>query len=606
MVNKLRLALLVFFTTSLFLIYFTLTLPGEVQAQPGVNCIKPRPFPNLINQSGTICPGTYRFGIGIGADNLRVECPATANFSGVAWQGRNGVTISGRKNITIIGCNFERFRENGVFVGEENHTNEISLINIKSVKNAGNGIFVGFNVVEFYLRNSEIKENRLDGIVFKTNYLGKFNDVSARLFPSNLYILNNSVVNNRKNGIAFDAYDYLALINIVNQTNLFSNGSITIYSNNISSNHKNGIQSIGFNSPASHILNNTISFNGHFATGSGISILADKSRRVLNFSVPNFENHGLTGFQYIYFNDIEGNFFDGISLYLARQTAPSLAHARNWSFKVEGVYHNYIRNNLRHGVSFLGEKNTDNLIVFVEEILQNDISSNSGHGIYFKGLNKNSGEWLNTYIICNDINSNANGVEIINFSKATGMFLDRNIVENNFLGLLVEKRNTAGEFLIGWNYFGFNSEGLRLFGNATSLGLNRIRYNDFDQNVLQAYDLLNSNFSSNWWSDYSPTCVDSQPDGWCDIPRPVPVANQDIPTKAGAIWGWKNRGYFVRANPGVVPKSICQIPDLPEPPGVDPGQTGGGGKKPGGTTGETDGVGSSSGTTTGPGEPPGK
>ena len=82
----------------------------------------------------------------------------------------------------------------------------------------------------------------------------------------------------------------------------------------------------------------------------------------------------------------------------------------------------------------------------------------------------------------------------------------------------------------------------------------------------RAFDRLFNPFTHNWWSDSSPGCPDtSPPDGWCDVNRPIPVANQDIEPKAGAWWGYKSRGYFAKAtsNPGIVPKISCSNVTLP-------------------------------------------
>ena len=214
-------------------------------------------------------------------------------------------------------------------------------------------------------------------------------------------------------------------------------------------------------------------------------------------------------------------------------------------------------------------------------------------------------DFIGSEIVCNDITNNgiytggnSNGLEIRDLTKIGAIITGGNIVENNLIGLLIS--NILGDdffsFSISYNFIGFNDRGLVLnYTNESSV----IRFNDFDQNNLQALDTGQgvASFTHNWWSDYSPTCVDGPPaDGWCDVNRPIPVANQDVQPKAGAWWGHKNRGYFVRANPGVVPKQSCQtitlpplpvitVPSFESPQGpiitspIEPGLGGGGGGK---------------------------
>lgn len=592
-------------------VYFSNTYSNEISLQPASNCTTPPRYPTLIRQSSTLCPGNYSYGIGIGADNVTVSCRGNVNFIGVSSNIRNGLTIQGVKNVTVIGCNFERFRENGIFIGNvSNHTSKVTLINVKSNKNANNGIYVGHSVVNFYLNKSEITLNKLDGILLQASYLGFYNQSSAKLFPMGIYISENNILSNRQNGINFDAYDYMALIYsplFGGNVNLFSNNSILVFGNNIEGNYNNGIQNLGLYAQSNfQIVKNIIKSNG-LIKGSGILVISNKSNRVLNYSDNTFFNlHGIAEIGYIYSNDITSNKLDGISMYLAQNNPSYLFYQRQWSLILGNVDYNYIINNSRHGISFEGQNTQDYLLVF-SSIKQNDISFNFNDSLYFKWHNYSTNEnSIGANIFCNDIRfsgmGNENGIDIGGFKSSAIEIGNQNIIENNLLGIIIEQVLYGG-FNIGWNHIGANSGGVRLIGNPHPLYNSRVLYNDFDSNVLQAYDLLNSNFTANWWSDYSPTCVDGQPDGWCDIPRPVPVANQDNPTKAGPPWSWKNRGYFARANPGVIPIPSCPIsvglPPLPIITVPQPPSSGGPiivGVTTGHGTGGTPGTGTGTGT----------
>ena len=95
---------------------------------------------------------------------------------------------------------------------------------------------------------------------------------------------------------------------------------------------------------------------------------------------------------------------------------------------------------------------------------------------------------------------------------------------------------------------------------------------DFENNTQHpqsfiAFPPQSTLWQNNWWNEYSPTCVDSQPDGWCDVDYPIPVQYFDYSPKAGTWWGHKLRGYLVEDNSGrgVILKSSCPVITLPFP-----------------------------------------
>ncbi|MEK6836354.1 MAG: hypothetical protein AABX94_01655 [Nanoarchaeota archaeon] len=100
--SKSQLVLIVFVIVSLVAI-FSIYQFGlfDVGLAPRVysSCITPPAYPGVITQSGNICPGTYPYGIGIGASNIKVTCPPAASatiFDGNTWVGKNGLKIMGQ------------------------------------------------------------------------------------------------------------------------------------------------------------------------------------------------------------------------------------------------------------------------------------------------------------------------------------------------------------------------------------------------------------------------------------------------------------------------------------------------------------------------------
>lgn len=546
-------------------------------------CITPPAYPQLINQSGTICPGNYKYGIGLGANNLKIDCRSGTTFRGVSWNGTNGLTIKGVRNVSVEGCTFTNFTESGVFVGNaSNYTAEVKLKNITSSSNNGDGIFVGHNVVNFYLDDSEVRSNMQDGVVFRANHFGQINS-SSNVFPRGVYLKNNQIVNNYQNGIKLDAFDYWGYL-FANYSNPYGNiytylnNYVEIINNNISNNYRNGIQNIGFTAHPlaglympgsySYVISNTINSNGAYLNGSGIDIISSQSDLILNHTFGTSNISGTSAeIDYIVSNDLIANRLDGVS---SKSIASNNILHNNPIYGAgiaQLVYTNYITHNGRYGISSIA----DDRASFSTGVAayQNVVSNNSLEGIKFIGYD-NSSLYKEVYldIKCNDIISNgagnSNGIQISKFNTSSIIISAQNIIEANKIGILIENILSlfpAGH-LITENYIGFNDIGLKF--NQTNnifyvgLGLGYNSSNDFDQNNLQAFDAGLNSFTHNWWSDYSPGCIDSSPaNGFCDVPRSIPIANQDVEPKAGTWWGHKNRGYFVRANPGVVEKPSC-------------------------------------------------
>lgn len=562
--------------TSLFLIFFICLMVSQISIvgsakQIYSTCINPPAYPQLINQSGTICQGNYNYGIGIGASNISINCTQMTLFNGTTWNGENGITISGVRNVTINGCNFNQFRGSGAFVG--NTTNYTSYINLNGNKISGNnqGIFVGYNVVNFNAVNNLINSNKENGIVFTSSYIGPLNPYSM-VFPRGIYLTNNQLLSNGQDGILFDSFDYyLYEGSLVNPYNLlvylpFLNNSIQITSNLISNNGNHGIQNIGLNTGVNSIIShNLISSNGFNFNGSGISVISNYSQRIsTNQSFLINANFG-----YIYSNDIISNNIDGISVNFDNSLGNYLSSNTTFVLNAGIISLNYIRDNFRYASSFFSLVNNSYAdFVGLSRFYQNDLSNNSEGGIYLNGNDSMDRFFLD--VGCNDINfigyGNGTGIYAGNLDRARLTIIEKNIIEQNWIGIIIDKVISPQSYstTIEGNYIGFNNVGL----NSSNSSHFSVRLNDFDQNTIQALDDGMNYFRYNWWSDYSLNCINVNPSNqWCDISRLIPVNNQDTQSKAGQSFGNKNRGYFVKANTGVIPKQSCStvtpLPSLP-------------------------------------------
>ncbi|MBS3083837.1 right-handed parallel beta-helix repeat-containing protein [Candidatus Pacearchaeota archaeon] len=537
-------SIIVFVLLAVFLASFSISSIFQPNLAPRVftTCFNPPIYPQLITRSGIICPGSYNYGIGIGADNLKVVCLKGTNFNGISWNGSNGLTVSGRRNVTVEGCSFMNFKGNGAFIGNStSYTSLTHLIGNTFSNNNESGIYATGDIVYIGINNSNITNNGKDGIIFTTNYSG--------MFPLGLIVFNNNITNNQENGINFYAY---------NHTYDTTDKPILVKNNQITNNYRNGIQNIGLYSGyyQAFILYNKIDNNGHFKNGSGILLSTTTSETIIND--PNAAG-SRARFDQIFFNDITNNKIDGLSILIPKVSASNIQ--RDFGAGVLEMFANYIHNNQRYGISMISEINTSDESGLGTAILQNAIINNTKGGLFFLGSNisdiSNAVEFALT---CSDVLSNgngdSNGVEVNRMNIGSFYIARENIIEKNKIGILVGNDSTYSSYSWIWqNHIGLNSAGLIL---NTSYNDTITEDNNFDNNTLQAYDVNTSSFTLNWWSDYSPTCVSSGPNGWCYTPRPIPIANQDTQPKAAIPYNWKNRGYHVKANStGIIPKSTC-------------------------------------------------
>ena len=391
-------------------------------------CITPPVYPQMIMQSGKICSGTYNYGIGIGANNVKINCQAGTSFNGAGWNGLNGLTIINMSNVTVQGCSFSNFNDGIYLEGQPNafySSKEIYLLNLVSRNNNGNGIYIGQNVENVTLKDSNITSNNFEGILLTSNYFGLVS-AAASMFPDKIKVLNNQITNNGNNGIYLNQLDYFAHTPGV----ISVNNSVEIVNNFISHNMENGIKNTGADASASSILRNYINNNGI----SGISIRGEKSINLVNNS--NFTYFYIrSSFGNIALNDLIGNGQDGLQMYSTRLSNVNSAHNVNPG----NVYGNFIENNGRNGINYDAEDySTSHLghFIFYANILQNDITNNGREGFYFdEGANFTSGlDTVMPLIRCNDILSNGGGtasgikIKALYISHGTFWIFDENII----------------------------------------------------------------------------------------------------------------------------------------------------------------------------------
>src|SRR3989344_5425664 len=427
-------SIIVFVLLAVFLASFSISSIFQPNLAPRVftTCFNPPIYPQLITRSGIICPGSYNYGIGIGADNLKVVCLKGTNFNGISWNGSNGLTVSGRRNVTVEGCSFMNFKGNGAFIGNStSYTSLTHLIGNTFSNNNESGIYATGDIVYIGINNSNITNNVKDGIIFTTNYSG--------MFPLGLIVFNNNITNNQENGINFYAY---------NHTYDTTDKPILVKNNQITNNYRNGIQNIGLYSGyyQAFILYNKIDNNGHFKNGSGILLSTTTSETVIND--PNGAG-SLVRFDQIFFNDITNNKIDGLSMVIPKVYASNIT--RDFGAGVLEMFANYIRNNQRYGISMISEIDTSDTSSIGVSILQNDLSNNTNGGVYSLGANNlEMSNAIDLNLACSDVLSNgdgnSNGIEINRMNIGRFFVTRENIIERNNVGILLGNDSTYDSY----------------------------------------------------------------------------------------------------------------------------------------------------------------
>src|SRR3989344_7306235 len=576
----------------------TISITGEVVAPNPLNQNIPTSFiypPKIITSSIKICPGKYDQGILIQADNIKIECQGSI-FDGTNAQEIDGLTIvGGYKNIEVIGCTFQNFRGNGIFlIGggiptyKPGFLEEVFIENVKSLGNMKNGLFASANIKKLVISKGEYNKNIENGIQLKTDFVDPALNNLPRgtmfYFANDIRISGNEVSENILNGIVVDGKKYYR-----NRGDLESERNyIGIEGNNIHDNFYNGIL---FNSFFVNINPNHWNYadgkmsiikknNIHDNSINGIMVIADKNPIKFG-SGPYYYPDDISNIDYVVQNNLIGQKSgNGISLVPIIQDSEE----RVWQYYVTSIgktWLNVIKGNNQNGIySTLAypEKKTYYTNIDHGYIEQNIISSNNINGFYSENPvrtpNPESYQTRthNAVLICNDILLNPkSGVGVYsNFNRASGFreYLNvyyLNIIEGNNEGIIFvrdsqnKSQNKTGgrsEFGITNNYIGSNKiNGIYVKDDKIPKGSQTYHYggyvlfNDLVSNTLQAYEEDPLLFwAENYWSDYSPTCVDINKDGYCDIPRPILRASNDIKPKVSSF-AHNFRGYLT---PGII------------------------------------------------------
>lgn len=519
---------------------------------------------SVINQSINIPTGNYMHSIFVTADNLKITCQPGAIFDG-ANNLVNGLIIISKRNITVEGCSFKNFKENGIYIigNLTDESVDIKLLNVDSSFNKKSGIYLGPKSINTTIKHSNINNNRFDGIYIKDlPWIVTNNSLSN--FPNGIYISKNNIIENGRNGINFDASEQKTYFKYF--LPYFVENEIIISENNILNNRWDGIRNTAFfeghkdylYQSKSKIIDNFIKNNYK----SGISIYSGISQKVIPPSwVSNFPSTTLTiaGFGTVAFNDLSNNGEDGISFY---SEISSNSRGRIYSNEKEAiirnVFGNYISDNQRHGIYVTSNAEKNDFRVS-SNITQNFISNNGKDGINLKGNKDGKLNRVFLYIYCNDLYNNGKAEHSgINSEYVTGYnWIYGNLIEKNKHGVFIGENSTQMN-IVYKNIIIQNA--LSGVSNNYTSGEVILNYNDFKDNNVQAFDSNSFNrHEGNWFSEYSPTCIDIDNDLICDLQYNISLNNFDPLPKAGTPYINWQFSQLVKNNsvPGIMLRNDC-------------------------------------------------
>ena len=529
-------------------------------------------------------------------------------------------------NISVEDCIFIAFSENGIFlkgsVGTANpqKLKGVLLRNVQAINNKKNGLKINENTYQIDVVGGSYSKNRFEnGIYVGSNYKDPLRytvnpDLFPNYFPNDVRIFNATISNNYENGIHVDAERYYRYLEDIDD----ENNTIIIDGNQLSNNLANGVKNTDF---STGLFRESYFINGNNITNNslvGINVHTKKTQGPNGTEIrcnpsnnyPNANHLAESRIDFIYLNRIEGN-KNGIEVTIDSSSTPNSDNSCGFAFgnwrdpfyvsSINQVYANRIRYNKESGVllqlknpfPFSGNVSDFSSVINGGEFTQNIISFNGNNGVFLNGSSSSIDESFSynntrvagTTLICNDIISNRDyGVNVIDnndpllkeFSISLTIVL-ANIIENNLVGGVkfnfTSPKTTYNIHVLGvhGNYIG-NHPLFDIYNGVLGLQWfnNQISRNDFIGAPILAFDVENLVlWKQNFWSDYSPGCVDGPPaDGWCDVPRPIPIANQDIQPKAGSPWGQNTRGYL-KLDQGIL-LSQCLVNVLPYPPRPSP------------------------------------
>ena len=602
------------------------------------SCITPPAYPGVITQSETICSGTYYDGIEIAGNNINLKCSG-AIFAGYSNPNRmNGLLINGSyRNITVEDCIFSVFPENGVSlsgpVGTANpqKLTGVLLKNVTAFGNGGDGLKIKENTYQTDALGGKYDSNGKNGIHLVSEYKDplRYNinpDLYPKYFPNDVRLFNATMSNNWNNGIHVDAEKYYRQPDDI----LLEDNILIFDGNRINNNLENGIKNTDF------FINITLQNGWSGVEGkyfiarnkiwnnslAGIKIHTKKTQGPLGTEINCSEiissgqysrsKLAISSINYIYWNLIEEN-KNGIEVTVDSNSTPNSTNSCGGTLPgyASGLYlsiANRIRYNKESGVLYhlmypfpITGINSD-FVTYIgtqDSYYQNIISSNGNSGVFLNGsasvMNDSNAvmRFSSLRLYCNDIIQNRDyGLRItgrnnpLSMEGTINLIIDmQNIIEQNFIGG-VYLNYTRHPYLDGivsvYNSHIGNHPLFDFYNNVYRTSpYNFLEQNDFVASPLLAFDIGNVlNWRNNYWSDYSPTCVDSSPqDGWCDVNRPIPVANQDTQPKAGLPWGNNARGYLPLDQGMTLSQCYVDMPLYPQRP-QNPGGGGGNQRDP--------------------------
>lgn len=465
-------------------------------------------------------------------------------------------------NNVISGNNASSNNEYGIYIYASSSHNTIIGNNML---NNNYGILLNVSTSNNTILNNNVSSNNNDGIYLisssnnniTNNNISSNNKYGIHLESSPNNNITNNNISNKYSGIYADTSDN----NLIRGNNLTNNSNaihvISSYNNNITvnniiSNRYDGIILGG--SFYNNITNNYVSHNANGILFRGYSNL----NRIIDNNISSNYNCGiyLTGGSSknnITNNNIISNIWDGIDI--------------TWGAGLNIIMNNSIVNN-RDGIHLhlaSGNNITSNSILSNKgyniyfhassdnNIISNDISLNSGSSIFIdqssynnliaNTISKNNGAInlqfsTNNVITNNEVWSNNDFGIQLSLSSNKNLITDNNVYSNDGKGISLDSslNNIISSNNVSNNEFGFY---LSFSSN------NRLFHNNIIKNGYQAYDNTDSNFwndsypsGGNYWSDYSPICLDlfsgaatpqktGTPDGICDTPYKIDTDTTD-------------------------------------------------------------------------------
>lgn len=478
------------------------------------------------------------------------------NLSSNSWAGI-GVRASHYNNINNNNVSNNKY---GIYLYQASSNNVISGNNASS--NNEYGIYIYASSSHNTIIDNNVSNNN-DGIYFisssnnniTNNNISSNNKYGIHLESSPNNNITNNNISNKYSGIYIDTSDN----NLIRGNNLTNNSDAiniissyynNITANNIISNRYDGIcLSSSFNNT---ITNNNVSYNW-----GGISLSESHNNRIISNNISLNNGNGIyfkfSGFNNITNNNIISNIGDGIDI--TWSSSYNSIMENNILKNSHGIYlHKSIYNNITYnnilsnkGYNIYLDASSDN------NIIGNDISLNNGDSIYLTQSSYNNlmanivkknkcaidlQFSTNNIITKNEVWSNTDNGIHLSLSSNKNIITDNNVYSNDGKGIYFDSSSN--------NIITDNNVSNNEFGFYLSFSSNNILFhNNIIKNGYQAYDNTDTNFwndtypsGGNYWSDYSPICLDlfsgaatpqktGTPDGICDTPYNIDTDTTD-------------------------------------------------------------------------------